>query len=257
MKRRMRKALFHPLKALKRLWESIERMREVFEVLGFLGIRFLPATALLARFFSARGFWQFFHEQIARVEGASHEARLGGWLDFYSGLIIYAVMRSRKPQVVVETGVGPGSSSSFILRALDENGAGHLYSIDLPGRDAEVYPAMGKAFNVHVPRGFSTGWLVPEGLRDRWSLTLGDSKTELHSLLSRLGKVDVFMHDSLHTDEHVKFELATVLPFLERNGILLADDVNSHWSLAFVDFCKSVGIPFRVYGERLGVAVRA
>ncbi len=242
--------LFHPLRELK-------RMRELFEVMAFLGIRFLPANVLIARFFLAWGFWKFFYDQIEQVERVSREPRLGGWLDFYAELMIYAVMKSRKPQVVVETGVGPGSSSSVILRALEENGGGHLYSIDLPGRDAEVYPTLGKNFNVHVPPGFSPGWLVPENLRGRWSLTLGDSRVELPKLLSKLGKVDVFMHDSLHTDEHVKFELATAHPFLAPKGILLADDVNSYWSTAFVDWCKEARIPFRVYRERLGVGIPA
>jgi predicted O-methyltransferase YrrM len=40
-------------------------------------------------------------------------------------------MRKIKPKIVVETGVSFGITSSFILQAMEENGFGTLYSIDL------------------------------------------------------------------------------------------------------------------------------
>ena len=45
---------------------------------------------------------------------------------------LYALCRKLKPDVVVETGVASGVSSSYILCALHENEHGQLYSIDVP-----------------------------------------------------------------------------------------------------------------------------
>jgi len=46
--------------------------------------------------------------------------------------ILYVIVRLLKPEKVVETGVAAGVSSAFILEAMDDNGIGTLYSIDLP-----------------------------------------------------------------------------------------------------------------------------
>ena len=55
--------------------------------------------------------------------------------------LCYAVVRAMRPQVVVETGVCYGVTSSFTLGALEENGSGMLYSIDLPllAKEADHY----------------------------------------------------------------------------------------------------------------------
>ena len=89
-------------------------------------------------------------------------APLGGWVSKPTGVLLYAMIRRQKPRVVVETGVGAGGTTATILKALRDNGAGHLFSIDLPGNDAEVYPAIGKPHHVQVPAGWETGWLVPQ-----------------------------------------------------------------------------------------------
>jgi hypothetical protein len=52
---------------------------------------------------------------------------------------LYLLVRAARPQVVVDTGVPYGGSSSHILAALERNGAGALYSIEL-GRDQREPP---------------------------------------------------------------------------------------------------------------------
>ena len=113
---------------------------------------------------------------------------------------------------------------------------------------------MGRYYNIHVPPGYEVGWLVPEKMRNRWTLILGDSKKELPKLLNSFDVVDVFFHDSLHTEEHILFELESVFPKLRRGCYLLADDVNEYWSLAFVDFCKKHRLPCFVFGSQIGIA---
>ena len=124
--------------------------------------------------------------------------------------LCYAVCRALKPSVVVETGVAYGVTSTFILQALTVNAHGHLYSIDFPplGRDAD---------------GF-IGTLIPDPLKDRWSLYRGVSKRILPALLQRLQQVDIFVHDSLHTYKNIQRELQVVTPYLVRPAVVLADD---------------------------------
>lgn len=45
-------------------------------------------------------------------------------------VILYGLIRSMKPKVVVEVGTYRGFSASWMAQALKENGAGHLYCID-------------------------------------------------------------------------------------------------------------------------------
>jgi hypothetical protein len=45
---------------------------------------------------------------------------------------IFCLIRHLRVRTVVATGVGHGVTSRFILEALERNGAGHLWSIDLP-----------------------------------------------------------------------------------------------------------------------------
>ncbi|MFC1897710.1 hypothetical protein ACFLX8_04000 [Chloroflexota bacterium] len=53
-------------------------------------------------------------------------------IDTAQGVSLYALCRQLRPDVVVETGIASGVSSSYILCALEENKDGQLYSIDIP-----------------------------------------------------------------------------------------------------------------------------
>lgn len=199
-------------------------------------------------------FWNHIDKVIEKAKRSFPDPKLGGWMLGFPCFMLYPIIRLVRPEIVVETGVGPGGSSALILNALNKNRKGHLYSIDLPGYDAIIYPKMGRLYNIHVPPGNEVGWLVSPSLRERWSLLLGDSKEILPRLLTDLDGIDVFLHDSLHTDEHIMFELECVFPRLKREGLLLCDDVNEYWSLAFIEFCKKNQLPYFVLSERLGIA---
>src|SRR2546429_265801 len=53
--------------------------------------------------------------------------------DLYAKKILlqYAAIRAFAPEIVVETGVANGVSSSYLLLALEMNGQGRLYSIEI------------------------------------------------------------------------------------------------------------------------------
>src|SRR5437660_3242899 len=124
---------------------------------------------------------------------------------------LYAVVRAFKPEVIVETGVASGISSAHILRALAANGSGTLYSIDLPNvQEGSV-----------LPQGRPPGWIVPDSMRGSWRLQLGDARSLLPALLTALGRVDLFLHDSDHSYEHMAFEFAQAVPRLADGGLLM------------------------------------
>jgi predicted O-methyltransferase YrrM len=128
--------------------------------------------------------------------------------------LCYIACRTLRPRLVVETGVAHGVTSAHILKALSENGEGRLYSIDLPplGSNPEVY----------------VGRFVPEELRGRWSLRLGSAQKLLPEVLRQCGAVDVFIHDSLHTYAHMKWEFAQAMAALRPGGVLIADDIEGN-----------------------------
>jgi predicted O-methyltransferase YrrM len=139
-------------------------------------------------------------------------------------LLQYAIARAVKPDVVVETGVASGISSTYLLMACRLNRRGRVCSIDIDNGE-------------YLPPGKSTGWMVREDLRANWTLLLGDSKTQLPQLLTEVGKVDIFIHDSSHTYEHMKFEFELSYPYIRSGGLLLSDDAN--FNAAFEECVRS------------------
>jgi len=177
-----------------------------------------------------------------------------------TGFILYQLIRNYKPKIVVETGVAKGLSSAFILCAMNENFKGYLYSIDLPpwsvpivktekAEDFDIITLEDKGIYT-IDKEYRIGCLVPEYLRRRWSLIVGDSRKELPLLLQKIGKISIFLHDSLHTYSHMLFEYETAWPHIEKGGFLLSDDVTHN--NAFFEFCKKVNIRPILY-HRFGV----
>ena len=155
------------------------------------------------------------------------------------GLMLYLLVRTHKPQVAVETGVGRGVSSAHILCAMQENNTGHLYSIDLPPEQAAVAKCADDIVQLadgQRHHAYNAGECVPDRLKDKWSLIVGDSKEQLPALLRTIKRIDMFFHDSLHTYEHMKFEYETAWPYLSDGGLMLSHDVV--WNKAFYEQCR-------------------
>jgi len=129
-----------------------------------------------------------------------------------------------KPDVVVETGVAYGQSSSYILQAMKENDNGILYSVDNIFRPWESLEMIGNA--------------IPQNLRKRWKLVVGSSVAKLEEILRSKKTIDVFLHDSLHTYKNMLFEYNTSWPFIKKDGFLISDDVPEN--NAFLDFYSMI-----------------
>lgn len=161
--------------------------------------------------------------------------------------ILYALVRTTRPKIVVETGVAQGASTSLILEALSENNSGHLYSVDLPrfSDDSEYSYQEGdfpiEGFNAAViPEGKESGWLVDTEVRDRWTLRIGRSTDLLYDIVSN-NSVDIFIHDSEHSYKNIMWELSVVAPNLTKDGWMWVDDAD--WNDAFRDFSTGIGWP--------------
>jgi Methyltransferase domain len=149
-------------------------------------------------------------------------------------VIAYYIARSYRPELVVETGVWTGRTSWFILQALDDNDKGELVSVDIGSKKQEG--------DSSDPQGLPTkeiGGLVPQRLRSRWHLMVGDAAEILPSFVKRPNKVDFFLHDSNHSYQFMTLEFRTIWPLIPKGGFLCSDNVdrNSAW----VDFMSSVG----------------
>ena len=219
--RRIRFALQEPRYALKSLYSELTLTDE----------RFLSTICGV----SARRVRSFLGEPIhtpdfaARLQEADDICRDLGIqsADLYAKKVLlqYIAIRAFQPETVVETGVANGVSSAYILLALQKNKRGALHSIGLTDPQ-------------YLPVGKPPGWIVPESLRSRWNLLMGDSRGLLPSLLEKLGTIDVFIHDSLHTYDHMLWEYRTAFPFLRPGGLLFSDDAS--WNSAFPEFCLEV-----------------
>ena len=171
-----------------------------------------------------------------------------GGTSLYS--VLYLLVRLIKPRYIVETGALHGHSSAFMLQGLHDNNQGELISIDLPAysfiKDSIVED--------YLPLGCEPGWGVPDYLRYRHRLIMGDSKKLLKQYLQECGEIDMFFHDSLHTFEHMYFEYNCVWPYLSPGGLLISDDIYA-WGAkgVFYRFAKDRGKDYRTCGNFGGI----
>ncbi len=237
----LKRRLYRAVRDVRNPGPALERRRIRDEVAGFLGGR--DVLAGYEREVRSSGLIEHLlekgREHHEAVAASGHSL---GAIGYSEGAYLYALLRSVRPEIVVETGVANGFSTAFSLLALQANGAGHLHSLDLPrevGRDYETgtfYEGEGRA---GIPPGSEPGWLIPPPLKERWTLILGRSQEELPPLLERLGTLDTFMHDSEHSFDCMWFEFNAAWPALRNGGILVSDDVNS--TEAFARFAVEQG----------------
>ncbi len=162
-------------------------------------------------------FWALWAQVLRELEDKgirAGPASFKGWNDGDAAFVraIWYLIRQLKPDTVVETGVAHGVTSRFVLEALERNGKGHLWSIDRPPIEPEWQAQIGMA--------------VEDRLRHRWTYIRGSSRQRLPELLSKLGRVDLFIHDSLHSERNVRFEVDRAWRAMPRGGAIVVDDVD-------------------------------
>jgi hypothetical protein len=167
----------------------------------------------------ASEFWDLWPKVIGELEAKGIQAgpeSFQSWNDGDAGFAraTWCLTHHLAAKKVVETGVAHGVTSRCILEALERGGDGRLWSIDLPPLERVWREQVGAA----VDRRFA----------DRWTYIKGSSRRRLPELLSRLGQIDLFIHDSLHSERNVRFELDRAWAALRPNGALVVDDVDAN-----------------------------
>jgi hypothetical protein len=135
----------------------------------------------------------------------------------------WCVALHTRPEVVIETGVAHGVTSRIVLEALARNHLGRLWSIDLP-------------FPFDQRLHMETGVVVNDACRPHWSYVEGSSKQRLPPLIAKVGHVEMFIHDSLHTAENTVFEMEQAASAMSAGGVMLVDDIDTH--TGFETFAK-------------------
>jgi predicted O-methyltransferase YrrM len=219
---RIRYALQHPGYALKSLFRDAVLADE-----RFLSTITGASPSRIRSFVGEPMGTPAFAECLAGASDLFREAEIDS-ADLYAKKILlqYAAIRAFAPKLVVETGVANGVSTAYLLLALQKNGQGVLHSIGLDDRG-------------YLPEGKALGWIVPDWLRPHWISHVGDSRELLPKILKELGSIDVFIHDSLHTYEHMLWEYRAAFPHIRSGGLLFSDD--ALWNQAFPEFSKEVG----------------
>jgi predicted O-methyltransferase YrrM len=156
---------------------------------------------------------------------------------------LYALVRIMRPNLVVETGTRYGVGSSMILRALDENETGALYSCDV------LFPSQSHAEEgMKETHGFSSF--------TRFGFLAGKSHDVLPDLATRKGPFDFFVHDSDHGKQNMEWELEFAYANVREGGMIVCDD----WDWpdeyddaklphhAFLAFCRRRDLDYHVVG---------
>ena len=161
-------------------------------------------------------------EQLNAIKNTGRSAWKTAYASSYdirknSCLTIYDIIRRKKPNVVLETGVANGFSTRMILAALNKNKKGILYSV-------EISKDVGKFVN-----GIN---------KKRWKLIVGKPDTIFSNALRKIRKVDIFLHDSDHSYNQMKKEFNQVKNKMTKGGIIMSDDIDVN--NAFMEFAKEM-----------------
>lgn len=119
---------------------------------------------------------------------------------------IYKKASAKKNSIILELGTHRGMSTLMFLQAVQENG-GHVYSVDIDEQYADLTDSQNWTF-IH-----SDSTAVEKIVKSHPHLNDG---------------IDILLIDSLHTKEHVSKEFWGWEPYLNKNALIIFDDIDSH-----------------------------
>lgn len=138
--------------------------------------------------------------------------------------LIYHLVKSSKPQKILETGVAYGWSALAILLAIKENAHSRLISNDMP------------YVNMHNEE--YVGVVIPRELRNQWELQRLPDITGIPLALRKFGQSLDFAHyDSDKSYTARSWATPVLWEALTGGGIMMIDDINDN--LAFKEFCEN------------------
>jgi predicted O-methyltransferase YrrM len=154
------------------------------------------------------------------------------WADiepkFARRLAWYALVRIRKPKVVIETGVDKGLGSCILTAALlknqEEGNSGYYYGTDINPK---------------------AGYLLQMPYSQVGEILYGDSIESLRKLDK---EIDLFINDSDHSAEYEANEYQIIQSKLSNHAMILSD--NAHDTDALLNFAQKAGRKFLFYKEQ-------
>ncbi len=108
-------------------------------------------------------------------------------------------MRATKPLIFVETGTEKGLGSLVLAEALLKNGASRLMTIDMEASEGLL---IGDQYGGVIESVINVSLLA----------------------ISKIGQIDLLIHDADHSAEHEKLEFELLQSRLKADGIVLSDN---------------------------------
>ncbi len=144
---------------------------------------------------------------------------------------------------------------------MEDNACGKLISVDLPVSMHKINIVNGQSIQTGFASGGRTiGSAIPQSLRSRWELRLGNSLEVLPDVISGLPTLSMFIHDSLHTRDHMLAEYRLGYERLQAGGLLVSDDIS--YNAAWKEFCtlkqeRGVELTKGIKGNKFGFLVKS
>lgn len=171
-------------------------------------------------------------ESKANLQIQNLDINLGGGGNY---LLLYFLVRKFKPLNVVETGVAAGWTSLAILKALELNDQGKLYSSDFP------------LFRLDSPEQYIGILVKDDKLKLRWHLDISGDEISLPKFRNLLDsqKIDLFHYDSDKSYSGREFALKTLEEKFADNCIIIFDDIQNN--LHFKDLVERTSAKFTIF----------
>ena len=182
-------------------------------------------------------------ESDGRRRLESIEINLGGGGNY---ILAYFLARNLRPEVIVETGVAAGWTTTALLQAIERNGSGELFSSDFP------------YFRLENPHSF-VGVLAENHSKSNWHLDLRGDSAALPDFVVHLGqnKIGLIHYDSDKSYRGRKWAIRTLLPHVSEDCVLIMDDIQDN--LFFHDYVRDAELDYTIFefeGKFLGVVER-
>jgi predicted O-methyltransferase YrrM len=157
---------------------------------------------------------EFMSDMIDRRDAYGSEGVMGA----VDCATLYGLTRWLRPIVLVESGGFVGMSSAFILRAL-----------------ADEQLATSKLYSIELSEDCDQGALIPDDLRSSPRFVPMRGRIEDFLKNDQLPRsIDMFLHDSSHSYQHMLWEFRQFWPRLRDGGLLVSHDVQMN--AAFPEF---------------------
>jgi len=171
---------------------------------------------------------EFMSDMIRRRDDYGSEGVMGA-IDCAT---LYGLTRWLRPVVLVESGGFIGMSSAFILKAL-----------------ADEKLATSKLYSIELSEDCEQGALIPDELRSASGFVPMRGRIEDFLKGDQLPRsIDMFLHDSSHSYQHMFWEFRQFWPRLRDGGLLVSHDVQMN--AAFPEFVANTYAHEKKTGRR-------